>query len=65
MTERWTLILTAIPATVQRRAALGGPDGKITVSGTINIDTLTFSPTVGSYSLDGGTINFAIGPDRS
>jgi fibronectin-binding autotransporter adhesin len=41
-------------------SGLGGANGKVTASGTINVDTLTFQSTLsaGNYSIYGGTLNF-------
>src|SRR4051812_32002309 len=38
-------------------SGIGGPDGKITVVGTINLDSLIIQPTAGNYSITGGTLN--------
>ncbi|MEX2308068.1 MAG: autotransporter-associated beta strand repeat-containing protein [Pirellulales bacterium] len=38
-------------------SGLGGTDGKVTVSGTINVHSLIMQPTAGNYSLSGGAIN--------
>ena len=40
-------------------SGLGGPTGKVTVSGTVNVNSLFIQPVSGNYSLTGGTINIA------
>ena len=40
-------------------SGLGGATGKVTVSGTVNVNSLIIQPVSGNYSLTGGTINIA------
>jgi fibronectin-binding autotransporter adhesin len=35
----------------------GSPDGKVSVSGTINVDSITLAATAGTYAINGGTLN--------
>lgn len=35
----------------------GSANGQVSVSGTINVDSITFAPTAGTYALSGGTLN--------
>ncbi len=38
-------------------SGMGGSDGQVTVSGTVNVNSITFEPFLGNYSLYGGAIN--------
>jgi len=39
-------------------SGVGGADGKVTVTGTIELDSLIIQPTAGNYSITGGTLHF-------
>ncbi len=51
-----------IPGVGVSLSAMGGADGQVTVSGTVNVNSITFEPDTndsnpGNYSIYGGTIN--------
>src|SRR4051812_14430915 len=51
-------------AFVAGQAGLGGTNGRVTLSGTANVESLIIQPASGNYSITGGTINIA-NPNRS
>ena len=55
-TEPWTPRLGATGAAAQD--GTGSADGKVSVSGTINVKSITLAPTTGTYAINGGTLNF-------